>query len=303
MHMTARLVRPDRWFVAALIAAVLAWTGSPVGVRAAQGKQVTAFVTVAAPATGPLKTLTAKDFSVKEDNAVREVTAAELSTDPLFVAVLVTTTAPPAGVLTSTQDLRTSLSHFMKTLQTGAPEAQVSLTDVSGHAVTTVDFTPTTADLDKAILKLVPSTQEGAVMNEALVTASKALAGKPAPRRAIVSVNFNVPEGTSMEARNVAEEIHKSGASLWGVSIYQSGTDPNQAPTREAVLNDQAPKSGGMHMTAFTPAVLDQMLQSVANSLLSQYSITYARPGNGTPKKITGEVTGGAKVLFSVFMR
>jgi hypothetical protein len=72
---------------------------------------------------------------------------------------------------------------------------------------------------------------------------------------------------------------------------------------REAVLNDMTVKSGGLHLQAFTTAVLDTQLQSIANSLLSQYSITYARPGNGTPKKITGEVTGGAKVLFSAFMR
>jgi hypothetical protein len=301
--MSARVVRPHHVFVAAVSAAVLAWTGSPLAARAPQGHQVMAFVTVAAPATGPLKTLTAHDFVVREDNATREVTSAELSTDPLFVSVLVITTLPPSGVLGSTQDLRTGLSNFMKTVQTGSPDAQIALTDVTGHAVTTVDFTAKTADLDKAILRLAPSSQAGAVMLEALVTTSKALAAKPAPRRAIVSINFNVPEGSSMEPKSVADEIHKSGATLWSISIYQSGTDPNQAPTREAVLNDMTTKSGGLHLQTFTPSALDSLLQGVANSLLSQYSITYARPGNGTPKKIQGETTGGAKVLFSSFMR
>ena len=268
-----------------------------------QGKQVSAFVTVAAPETGPLKTLTAHDFAVREDNTPREVTGADLSTEPLSIAVLVITTTPPAGVTTSTQDLRTSLTNFVKTVLTASPDAQISLTDVSGHSVTTVDFTSKSDELDKGILKLVPNTQAGAVMNEALMTASKALEGKPAPRRAIVSVNFNVPEVTSTEPKFVEEELHKSGATIWSISIYQSGTDPNQAPRREAVLNDMTTRSGGLHLQAFTPAVLDTLLRSIANSLLSQYSITYARPGNGTPKKITGEVTGGAKVLFSSFMR
>lgn len=301
--MTARGLRSSLPFVVLLSTPVLMWIGSPaLAARGPQATQKTALVTVVAPATGPLKALTARDFVVHEDNAVREVTTAELATDPLSISLLVDIAQPPLGVPASTLELRASLANFVKTIKASSPDAEIALTEFGGAAIPTVAFGKP-ADLDKAIQRLTPEPRASSVMLEALVDASQAVGARPAPRRAIVSVDFNTAEGSTIEPRNVNDALHKSGATIWAVSIYQAGTDATVAPRREGVLHDMTIANGGLHLTAFSAATLESMLQSVANSLLSQYTISFARAGSGTPKSIKGETTAGAKVLFSPWMR
>ena len=59
--------------------------------------QKTALVTVVAEAGGPVASLTANDFVVREDRATRQVVAAERAAEPIFVTLLVDTVAPPMG--------------------------------------------------------------------------------------------------------------------------------------------------------------------------------------------------------------
>src|SRR6516165_9599000 len=84
---------------------LLAPTARP-SLRAEQGPQKTAFVTVVADRKGPLKNLSAKDFVAYEDNAKRDVLGADLAGDPLSVFLIVDTSAPLPGVTPPTQDLR-----------------------------------------------------------------------------------------------------------------------------------------------------------------------------------------------------
>ena len=61
--------------------------------------------------------------------------------------------------------------------------------------------------------------------------------------------------------------------------------------------------SGGMRLTAVEATGLDTMLKSVANSLLSQYSVTFTRPGSGEVKSTQMETSKGGKVLLTPWMR
>src|SRR5215831_16430612 len=103
--MTASAVRS--LMVPAFAACVVAAAGHRT-LDAGQAPTKTAFVTVVAE-KGPLKTLTAKDFTAYEDNSKRDVVGAELSGDPLSVFLIVDTSAPPPGVTAPTQDMRTAL--------------------------------------------------------------------------------------------------------------------------------------------------------------------------------------------------
>ena len=216
--------------------------------RPAAGRpgQKTALVTVVAEGGTAIRNLTAKDFIVKEDGSKREVVDVRLSDDPLSIVLLLDTTQPPMGVTHPTQDLRSAVKTFVTTVHTGSPDAQIALGEFAGASVTIVDFTNKTADLDKGIARLVPNPQSIAVLLEGLVDAGKKLAARPAPRRAIVTVDFHSAEGSAEKTMKAAvTSIHDSGATLWPVTVRGTtlkGDDTN----REEVLNKATKANGGM---------------------------------------------------------
>ena len=76
------------------------------------------------------------------------------------------------------------------------------------------------------------------------------------------------------------------------------------SPTREQILNVSTDATGGMRLTAVSPAALEGMLKKVADCLNSQYVVTYAQPA-GTPAQtqITPSARGAAKVLMAPWMQ
>ena len=312
--MIVRIIRPYAAVVVALAAAASLLNTS---VRALpQGQQKVALVTVVADANGRIKDLTAKDFVVMEDNARREVVDVQPADDPLSIALLIDTTQPPMGMIPPTQDLRTAVTTFIRTIQAAEPAAKISITETAGAAVTPVDFTTRFADLEKAIGRLVPNQPRGAVMLEALVDAGKRLGEQPPPRRAIVSVDFNSLEGSADRSlKDAVEAVHKAGATLWPVSVRGSATNTpasdvagvrtgvQTSPIREEAFNKITQANGGMRLQPVDAPGLEPNLKIVANSLTSQYTITFVRPNGGNPKTTKIETSKGAKVLLTPWMR
>jgi hypothetical protein len=300
--MSSRLVTR---FVALGSCLFAAFAVAPAGVRALpQGQQKVALVTVVADATGRVKDLTAKDFVVSEDNARRDVVSAELADDPLSIALLIDTTTPPMGMIPPTQDLRTAVTTFIKTIQAASPAAKISITELAGAAVPLVEFTTKFEDLEKAIGRLVPNEPRAAVLLEGLVDASKRLGEQPPPRRAIVSIDFNSQEGSAERTMKPAVEgVHKAGATLWAVSVRGSATGPNATPIREEVLNKVTQANGGMRLQPVDAPGLEPNLKIVANSLTSQYTVTFVRPDGSNPKVTKIETSKGGKVLLTPWMR
>jgi hypothetical protein len=265
------------------------------------GTQKTALVTVVAEASGPVRELSARDFIVREDNSKREVVAVSAADEPLSIALLVDTTQPPMGVQYPTQDVRAAVSSFVKAIMAANPGAQIALMQYAGASVTTVDFTAQPADLDKAIQRLYPDLQATAVLLEALTDAGKKVAGRPAPRRAIVTIDFNSREASAEQMmKKAVDSVHDAGATLWAVSVR--GTGPTVA-IREEVLNKMTKANGGLRLSSVDASGLDAMLKSVANSLSSQYVVTFVRPNGSSPKTTEFATVGGAKVLLTPFMR
>ena len=266
-----------------------------------QGQQKMALVTVVADASGPVRTLTAKDFVVTEDGQKREVVSAALADDPLSIALLVDVTQPPMGTQAPVQDLRTSLAAFAKLVQTHNQGAQIALWEFAGASVPKVPFAGKPADLDAAIGRLYPNHQGDAVLLEALVDAGKGLATQPPPRRAIVAVDLNSRESSAERTmKRAVEEVHKAGATLWSVSV-RGGVLSN--PLREEVLNKIVQANGGLRLTPVDASGLEPNLKIVAHSLASQYTVSFMRPAGSNPKKVAFETTSGGKVQATPWMR
>ncbi len=263
--------------------------------------QKTALVTVVAEARGPVANLGPRDFVVREDREPRDVLEVRQATEPIFVTLLIDTIRTPAGVLAPTQDLRRGLAAFVSTIKGGSPDAQIAILDYAGATVTAVDFTSELPTLERYIQRLFPNRQVDAVLIEALVEGARKLGDKPSPRRAIVVVDFNARDGSAVPAmQEAAETVRKSGATVWTVAVRLTSATSSH---REDVLNVVTRSSGGTRLTIVEPTGLEAMLRSVANSLLSQYTVTFTRPVNARVKSTQMETAKGGKVLLTPWMR
>jgi VWFA-related protein len=268
---------------------------------AARPTQRSALVTVVATAGAPLRQLTAHDFVVKEDGKKAEVTEAVLAKDPLSVALLIDLSQPARGAGRSVQNLRSAAAAFVRAIHAVSPEAQIALVSFAQSVRTVVDFTDRSEELTGAISQLLPDQQTVAVLLEAILESGNKLTARPAPRRAMVTIDFDAPEGSpDRMVQQAADAISNSGATLWAVSVR--GTAPSSA-NREELLNTMTKASGGQRFSTVDATGLEGMLKNVAASLTSQYTVTFTRARDGAVKSTTFETVDGRKVLLTPFMR
>lgn len=241
----------------------------------AQANTMSALITVLAPASGPVTDLTPKDFTVHAGKRTLEVTAAEHATQPLSIELLVDN-SQPTGIMAPTADLRSALQGFLQAIRAAEPDAQIGMYTFAGASIPSVKLGAPNADLDKAISLLAPAPQSSGALLLALEDASRDLASRPPPRRAIVSVDFASAESTPDTAvRNVPNTVYQSGATVWAVSL--TGAVP-EMPKRDSVLNMVTRKSGGQKISVMQASGLATQLKAIANGLLSQYTIQFPRP-------------------------
>ena len=86
---------------------------APASRPASEARTQTVYVTVLGPKNAPVTGLSAADFSVREDNAPREVLKAEIATDPMQVVLLVDDSQASTDAL---QPLREGLTAFVDKL-------------------------------------------------------------------------------------------------------------------------------------------------------------------------------------------
>lgn len=271
-----------------------AWAAAPA---ASAFVEKSILVTVLDKDLAPIRDLAAAEFTVAEDGARREVTAAALATDLLFVSVLIDTSRVPLGDADRLRDVRTSLATFVKTIHAASPTAEIALTTVGGAGVLVKGFTTQTNELERITGRLVPDHRENSVVLEALIDAARGLVDKPSPRRTIVTVDFASMERSEVQPTTVITEVLKSGASVWCVSVH--GPQGFTAPRRDTTLNFLTKNTGGVRATALVPSALEHVMTNLARSLTSQYVVTYTRPDGAAPKSIVPSARRGSKFLMA----
>ena len=149
-------------------------------------------VVVYALATGaqnaPVTDLTLADFTIKEDNRIREVTSVEPATAPLHVAVIVDDNG--SGIF------RFGVNNFAQRVQ---GRAEMSLRVVNGQVRTITEFMLDTRRWIAGISQLGvrPATQDKGPLPEGIADAAKSFAAREARRPVILAL-------TGSAARNTA---------------------------------------------------------------------------------------------------
>jgi hypothetical protein len=259
-----------------------------------------ALVTVVADQSRPASALTPADFTLTEDKDKVQVIEAVPAKDPLSIVLLVDTALPQDGSAL-TPELRRAVKAFVATVHAGEPEARIALYKVSNAALPATDFTSDRAALEGAIDLIASGTSAGSAMLEGVITAAKRVSDRPAPRRAIVCVGIGTAEGTSLNPKIVGDAVRKSGATLWVVSVQ--GSRDASLTNRDTVWTRATEDTGGLRQNAVQATRLDVPLQTVANSLLSQYFLKMTRQRDGAVKGLKGQTTSGSAVLFTRWMR
>jgi hypothetical protein len=281
-----------------------------LGTIAFAQKQATLFVTVVAPATGPVADLKPKDFIA--NGGKLEVKDAARATEPMAIELLVDVSRPQLGANYPLEELRTGLETFVKTIRAAERSARIGMVQVGNAAVPVVDVGAPAAALDKAIASVAPGPDTGgAVMIEGVQDASHKLANEPAPRRAIVCVDFASPDSfPDTRVEGVVKDVFKTGVSLWAVAArapmentQTNGSSTVQFSSRENAFNSIIKTNGGMRITIVAASGLKEQLQTIANSLLSQYELTIAGIDAAHARDVKLSTATGAKVLPSVFAR
>lgn len=237
----------------------------------------------------PVMDLAPADFAVTEDNVAREVSGVGKATEPVYYALLVDTSlgTNPDNANNLLPFLREALGNFVKIVFTAAPDSKILFMTFGSAATVKQDFTSDLAALEPLVTKVVNISGEP-VVGEAISEASKILAKVPSKRRAIVMVNREpTGEGGRVEGRLVAEDVRKSGASLWAISV-RYGT--RQDAQRDELLKKLAPNTGGIRVTLGSPTQLNDYLRSVAANTIVQYAVTIKRPADApalTSKSMT----------------
>lgn len=256
---------------------------------------VTMLATVVASPAGPLNHLSAKDFAIAGSRAV--VVKAVPATQPLSIALLVDVSRPPTSAPPIDD---AALEAFVHTIRNTDPDAQIALTRVAGTATSVATFDSSSAALVDALRTITSGQETSAALIEAIDRAGRILAAQPAPRRAIVSVDLATPDpilDTAVDA--TVKDVFESGATVWAVCDRRT---VHQQLIREEALDTIVKGNGGQRTTTLSTGLHDQ-LQTIANSLLSQYLLTIADTDPQHVKQLKISTTGGAKVVPSTFAR
>ena len=151
----------------------------------------------------PVEGLTAADFTVREDNVVREVLAAGPATEPLTIAVTIDDSQAANSAI---QFIRDGLKRFVTRLQ---GKAQIALSTYGERPTPLVEYTDNVAQLQKGIERLFSKSGAGSYLLEALVELSNGISKREAKRPVIVVVATRmrgsrmIPQKTRARAASV----------------------------------------------------------------------------------------------------
>lgn len=288
--------RPLRLLVLSTLAALA--PGAAPGALGQSAVDKTIFLSVLDEAGKPVTDLKLGEILIREDGVDREVVSVERATQPLYVALLVDTTAAAEPYIL---DIRRSLVAFARQIKQAGPDARISVTEFGQAAVPIVPFTADVEKLERDINRIYPKRDAPSVLLEALIDAGGSLARQNSPRRAIVAFNM---EGTLERSREdpgrIQEALRRAGAQLWVVSLTKDRTKQEALSQRDIVLNALTKNTGGKREFIVAESAIEGYMKAYADALTSQYAVTYKRPASDRPKVVqTGLARSGALKLHA----
>lgn len=224
----------------------------------------------------PVEGLTAEEVAVVEGGAARVVTRLVKDTRPLWLAILVDTSAPLAT------QYRLHVIEAVTELVRRLPEGtRYALWTTGDRPRRVVDFTEDRAQAARALRKAFPT--GGNMLLDALPEASKELTNREAERTAIVVVT-GVGIGFASQSRQaVVEDVRRDGPVVMAVQFEETGSSEYQAAGADQVsrtdydyvLSTLTRESGGVLERPLSAMGTGTALRRVGAALAARYRVTY----------------------------
>jgi VWFA-related protein len=240
----------------------------------AQAKPTDIYVSVVDAKGEPAPGLTADDFRVREDGTAREVLKAGAATQPLTVAFLIDDSQAASPAL---QMMREAVGVFITSL---AGKAEMSVVSIGERPTIVVDYTTDQKRLKDGANRIFPRSGAGAYLMDAIVDVSRGMQKREAARPVIaVLMMENSVEFSNRHYDNVLNELARSGAALHVVALGQpSGSLSDELRNRDHVVAVGTERTGGRRENVLALTAAASKMKQLAQDLLNQYVVTYARP-------------------------
>jgi VWFA-related protein len=274
------IARPVAVCVLVVSALAFAWPHRAV----AQAIQKSLYVSVVNDAGQPVPDLGPSDFLVREDNIAREVLAVRPADEPMQVALLVDTSQVARNDI---PHMRAALPAFVAAMtkpnDSGARN-QIAVIGFGERPTVLAEYSSNPADLKKGIDRIWAQQGSGPYFVDAVYEVVQAFKKREATRPVIVAI---VAEGGEMSYRNydqVLDPLRDSGAPLYALMLgTPSSSLSDEARNRNIVLDRGTADTGGRRDQLLAPSGLNDRLAGLADQLLHQYKVTYARPQSLIP--------------------
>lgn len=286
---------------------VLAAPGSPPP-DAGSGRTVS--IRAVTKKGSPVLDLTLAEVTVKEDGDKRPVASVERDERPLDVAVVVDSSEAVAGVYRS--ELVSAVLGFWRSLPAGATVAVFT----SGPPSKVVDFGTDPAAAEPVLQKVACSGKSYAF--EAMADAGRALAARPASRRALVFVGSSGIESSQARTADAMQAIGQAQAAPMVVLLTSIGgaaglggptAGMSSAWDVEGFFRKMAEVYGGALTSVLSAQAAAKVLATAAADLTAQYRVRYLSKGaatatvvsvdrkdvkvrTGRPQKVSTEIIG-----------
>jgi Ca-activated chloride channel family protein len=240
----------------------------------AQSKPTDVYVSVVDGKGDPARALTAEDFRVREDGVAREVLKAGPATEPLTVAFLVDDSEAASPAI---QMIREAMETFLKALD---GKAEVALITFGDRPTIVTDYTTDQKRLQDAAKRIFPRSNAGGDFLDAIVEVSKGLQKREAKRPviAVLMMDGSV-EFSNRYYEQVLTELDKSRAALHVVALGQPNNNlSDELRNRNQLIAIGTDRTGGRRDNVIALTAAAPKMKQLADELLNQYVVTYARP-------------------------
>jgi hypothetical protein len=230
-----------------------------------------------------------QDLIVREDNVSREVLRIVPASDPLQIALLVDNSQAATRAI---QRMRDGLNGFIDRMANEKNE--ISIVTMADRPTLMVDATRDAAKLKKSGAdRLFAQPGSGMYLLESIIETTKGFRKREATRPVIVAVMTEGTEFSNQHYDEVISALKTTGTQFFALTLTEPSDDnlsKDEIRNRNIVLDRGTRETGGRREILLSDMAIPDALASVAEELLHEYKVTYARPDSLIPpEKITVE--------------